>query len=680
MAKIKMDDGDLIEMLDKRVGISDRMRMDRLQLDELMMTCMAYYSGRQRFSISGGRIFDAFYDDDGENVSYKVNLVRARVHSGIAKILEVRSEFAVRPVDASTKARQLAELSNRVYEHMKEVSDWKRHQFIALLWKAVCGFAYLKVVWNPNKGEPERFYLSDPPVRTVIPESMLTPEQRTERVALDLFEDMPSGDVGLSVISPFSGRQDWSSRDAGMEGCHWFAERHWVDIDRVAEAYGIDEDDLQATPETEGLHNYEEAIAHMHSGSGSLPISWDTPRDKIGKRCLYVEMWQRPDSGNKKGLRVVYAGGRIVRKGHNPHIRDRSGWSHIPYVKDDWQPHAGRFASSGMVEDMIGPQFYLNEVRSLKLQFMRIKGLPDTYVGDRSGIDTDNMLAGGGRIYSVSEMSAVKVQHGPVPQMPVEVAQIGLEVESDLNKVASQSEVQAQAIPGDVRSGSAVRMLQQERFIGLSIPTECSMRTARDVGRILLTLGQMFYGPERVLKYLGKGNEWVVEKFNGADLVNDLVIIGQPSIMDTQSAQREEMLDAISAGAFNPQLDENTRTLILKALHYNTSDEIVRAQIQAETNQEIEIEEMLADPLKYGEIGYPVAEWEDHNRHVAVLLRYMNSLEFRNRDPNAKAIITKHWKDHQMFQVQAQMQEMQLLEAAKGAPGEKGQASQPRAK
>ncbi len=678
---INNSEGELIQMIDKRVGLHES-RLERLALEESWISNVAFWSGKQRFFFEQGRLYDAALDNPDEAVQYKVNLVRSRVLAACAKVLAVNAKFRVRPPTGTSRDRELAQLSEKVFDHIREVTDFEWHLMMATMWKAVCGSSFLKIQWDPMKGDPDRFYLSDPQSRRVIPEQMLTPAMKAEKDQSNLFEDYAPGDISVSVLSPFAAFQDTSSRDSQMAGCQWFAEKHYVDIDRIAERFGMDPKDIQPMEADAGLRNYEEAIAFMSNGSGLSLVDWAQPEDKRGKRTQYVELWQRPSKQYPKGMRVVYAGGRILNLNRaggldNPYAADRTGWAHIPYVKDDWCPHPGRFWGASLVEDLIGPQYYLNASRTVMMQFMETFGLPNTYVGDQAGIDTDNMPVGGGRIYQVNEVSSFKVQHGPPPQIPPDVARFMDVCEADLNKAAAQSEINADGLPGQLRSGSAVRAINEERFITLTVPGKSTLRTVRDAGKIALALGKMYYGEKRLMRYLGEDNEWVVEEFNGADLRNDFVIVGNPSVADTVASGREEMLDALQAGAFNPQFDEQTRALILKGLHYNTSDEFIKRTLQAERNQEREIQEMIKDPLKYGDEGYPVMEWEDHAKESAVIIAYMYTPEFKRLPVQTQALITDHWKKHQMFIQQAQMQAMQMAEAMKGIPGQKGQASQP---
>jgi hypothetical protein len=330
-----------------------------------------------------------------------------------------------------------------------------------------------------------------------------------------------------------------------------------------------------------------------------------------------------------------------------------------------------------MVEDLLGPQYYLNRARSLKAKFMETFGLPNTFIGDATQIDTDTMAAGGGKIYKMSEMSSVRVQTGPVPMMPREVAEFSLEALSDLNAAASQSEIEASALPGQMRSGAAIRAMSEERHMPLSIPAKLSVRAVRDAGRVMLAIGKLYYGDNRLMRYLGDDSEWIVEAFNGSDLVTNIQIVGEPSVTDTVAASRAEMLDAVQSGAFNPQFDAETRELILSGLYYNSSDEFMRRKLQAKRHAEGVIQQVISDPTRWAQTGYPVMEYQNHEVEARELVAFMYTPEFRRLDPLTQSILTKYWKDCTIYVQLAMQAQLQLQASLKGSPGEKGQASQP---
>lgn len=680
MAGPSTQEGAILELIHKRIGYHDY-RPERQWQEDAALINVAYWSGKQRifFDPANRSFAPGFGGPPEEDAGYQINMIESRVANAVARVLGVQAEFRAKPETGEMGDRELAALTDRVFDHIRSVSDWDWTRTMGTLWAAITGCVFYKIEWDPLKGDPTRYYSVDGRGKKVIPEAMLTPQMRAEMDAKGHFEDFPDGDLSLSVRSPFSIYQDTSARDGGIRDCQWIAESFYSDIDVVAERWNVDPKDLVPEDSGQGLRNYEEAIAFMSAGPVSQPfVGWTVPQDKRGKRVRYIEMWERPNREHKQGRRIVYAGKKILnldRMGgtKNPYAADRTGWAHLPYVKQDWTPHPGRFWGKSLVETLVGPQFYLNYTRSQMARFLSTFGLPNTYVEETSNLDTDTMQAGGGRIYKVGPG---KVQFGPVPQMPPDIGRFGDICLGDLNAAASQSEIEASALPGQMRSGAAIRSMNEDRYMPLTIPARCAVRAVRDVGQVALAIGKLRYTDDRLLKYLGEANDWVVEKFNGANLVTDLQIVGEPSVTDTLNSERAEMLDAVQSGAFNPQLDEETRLLILSGLHYNTSDEFVKRKLASKKNQEREIQAMIGDPAKWPD-GYPVLEWQDHAVEASTCVAFMYTPEFDKLDPFTQGLITQHWKQHQAFLQQAIEAQIALQAQAAGTPGEKGQASQP---
>lgn len=669
-------ESETIELVTTRVNPVG-LRFERTQMEELWLKCMAFWSGKQHFYIEGGQLRDLAADMSEHTVLYKANKCRAAVLRAVAKVQNVNATMRVRPASGSIKHRELAKLCDRLVEHQREVGDFRWTQTMSTLWKAICGSAFIKVYWNPDKGDPDRFFYGDAAKTTPIPEAMLSPMEVQEKEKQGLFLDLPPGEVQTAVVSPFAFFHDWTSRDKSVMGCRWAAERHYLDIPVVAEAFEIDEKDLQPDEGYNGLVNYEEAIAFMCSNVNTSPFMWNTPEDKRGRRCMYVEMWERPSRQYKRGRRIVYAGGKVLYDGENPYAASRSGLLHIPYVKDDWVPHPGRFWGASLMEDLTSPQYNLNDSRAKLAQHMRVFGQASTFVDDTTQLDTDNMTLEPGAVYKIPAGS--KVQAGPTPQLPPEVLQFGELCEKDLLDAAAQSEIGADSLPGQMRSGEAIRLMNEERHVTLSIPAETTVRVSRDVGRMMLELGKLFYDERRMLRYLGEDQQWEVRYFTGADITSDIVVIGQPDVSDTLANQRSEMLDSVAAGAFNPQFDDETRTLILKGLHFNTSDEFMTSKLLAERNQEREIEMMIADPRRFMDRPFPVRPYENHEVEMRVLVRFMYGERFRSLDPDTQSIIEMHYQMHMMALAQ-QMQEQQAIMPQQEQRAPKGTPSQPRPK
>ncbi len=677
---------ELLDLVLKRVGTSER-RQERLALEETWLTLRLFWENRSDVDVIGGRVFSGWtMDNDPDEIRYKVNMIRAQGDTSVAKVLSVDAQFQARPPTSSKRDRDAADVTNKVFQHIREVTDHQLTHHLSTTQAMIYGSSVVEVGWDPRLGEPDRYYYDAKESMMRVPPVLLNDQQKQQKEAMGLFEDLAPGDISLELHSPFGFHWDTASRDKGIAGCHWVATRHFVDIERVAEAFNVDEHSIMPVETDGGLINYEEAIAYMNGIYGSVLFSMPRPEEKRGKRTLMIHLWQRPDSKNKKGLHVVYAGGRILNADNceNPFGADRSRKAHLPFVKQDWKPRPGNFWGVGQVEDALQPQYYLNKARSSKIEYAEQHGMPPAFVSSDSGIDTDTMTLKPGALYRTRSSSPQPMQIGPAPQQTRDVLDANALCEGDLNKVMSQSPIDGGKMPGQIRSGAGIRSINEERFAGLTIPARMSVRSIRDTGNICLSIAKLRYSPttERLYRYYGEDNEWAVAAFTSMDIVNDIVIIGEPDVSDSIAGQREELLDMLNMGFFDPNLPPETRTLLIKAYRFKTADELISRQIQAENSQDREIEEMIADPLKYGDMGYPVMPWEDHQTEMNAIVAFMYSsdakaLQKTPEGARALAVITKHWQDHAMMlaQQQAAMQQMNGDSDQEDTPG---RASQPK--
>jgi hypothetical protein len=238
-------------------------------------------------------------------------------------------------------------------------------------------------------------------------------------------------------------------------------------------------------------------------------------------------------------------------------------------------------------------------------------------------------------------------------------------------------------MPGQIRSGSGVRAINESMTKGLTIPAQMSVDTICEFGNVGLSIAKLKYSPtkQRLYRYMGDSNEWAVQAFTGMDIVNDIVVVGEVDIADSIAGQREFVMDMVATGIFDPSVPPDLRAMIFKSLKYKTADGFIAEQTQAEDNEDREIQEMIADPLKYGELGYPVMPWENHAVAIKALVRFMYSNDFRNLDKQgevglrAKAVITMHWSQHAQMLAEQQAQEAAMQQAIGGGKEQKGQAS-----
>jgi hypothetical protein len=673
-------ESELLELVTRRINPQGR-SYDRVLLDQKWFKNLCFYSGKQHFYWEDGALIDASKELSEHQVLYMTNIVRNAVLRNAAMIMDVNARLGIAPQTETIRARQLADVSLQVFNnHIRKVTEYDDAiAMVQLIWRQCCGSSILKTTWNQHAGERQRIYLETKDKNSpVVLEEEMTHEQKRGKEEAREYVDTFIGEIAAENINLFGFYHDTSSREKAIRGCRWAGEHHWMDIDDFAEMVDVDPEDLAPDGESRGLENYEEALAFMGSNNFTSPFQWTEPEEKRGHRLTVRELWLRPSALEEYGAHVIVANGRVWnRDTKNPYAADRSGRLHIPYIKADWSPHPGRFYGSSLVEDMTSPQFQLNAARAAQATYVNEYGYPPTWLDRNSGINPKDVTMRPGAVYSVETTMSKGILPVTYPQLPPDIWNFGAVAEQDALKAASQAESSGDKLPGQLRSGDAVRAMNDERHRALSIPARQHVRSIRDFGINSLKLYQLFSPEERTLRYVGQDGRFAVRSFIGADLENEVVLIGEPSITDTLASRKGEVLDAVQAGALQPAVNPMDRRLFIEAMHFGSSDEMVTVLVQGKRHQEREILRMIEDPLKFGDIGYPVLEWEDHEAHIASLQTYMSGEEFVDIGVNAQAIIAKHLHDHQEQLANQQAQAAQLAAAMKGTPGQKGVASQP---
>jgi hypothetical protein len=644
---------------------------ERLAQEELMIRCMAFFIGKQYF-VQNGALLQDLAPVSPHEVRYRANIILPAVQRAAAKIAGVQGRFRVAPKSGSPKDRYTARISDKVLDHCRETNDYQDAKEEAVIWAAICGSGFLRTTWDPTRGEGNaKRYYNDEAGKLIMPRS------EDERMGLERagqFEDLAQGDIEFEPVSPFSFHYDWDSRRS-IRDCQWVAEANLVGIASVANKYNLQEKNIKPNDTPDGLAIWDEALAFMSSGNsirgGTTGFGYKPKQTEKDGRVLVTSYFHRPTKKYPRGLYIVRLGEEILFVKDNPY-RDTAP---LPYTKIDWVKVPGRFMGIGLVEQLLSPQFQYNESRAKLTQFQNVAGMPPLFNPSGSGVPSDVLLESG--VTYDYNPSVGAPTYGQAPQYPPEVANNAAMARAEVDTISSQADPDVSGAPGQMRSGEALRLWFDERDKPLSMVQRASLKLDRDTGRMALSLCRMNYTEERTLSLLGDTGEFQYTAFKGADLHNDVRIIGEPSNPDSVNAFKAEVSDLIQLGAMDPANNKEHWRLLVDAQRWNTFDEASQDWARDKENQEREIAEMVADPAKWMEQPYPVLPFEEHDVHAKTLARFMKGDDFRSLDTATQSVLFQHYMLHVQQVEAAQQAAMEQAEAMKGTPGAKGKASQP---
>lgn len=653
-------------MDDKSIG-PERRSLERLWFDNFH-----YYAGAQWFE--RGRIVPRTpRGNDPNRVRHQANMTLVKVLRAVSRLLQVNGTLRVAPHSGHREDRHAAKMAETVFEHLKQATSWHRRRAAQLLDAAIYGSGVMKVTFDPSGGRPLRLYMKSDR-RTPDIEAHLdhTGKLRQEKEREGLFRDIAEGEVALSNPTPFQLHWDPACRTSFEDQtCSWASQVSYVPTSWVKERYGAE---VEADGDVSQAELYERAIAFSAqlAGEASGASMGLEPRSMQGKLVRLIEFFERPlKSNGGRGRYILVAGDQVIRNDWNPYVASENP---IPFVKMDWFPIRGRFIGGSLVEQLRPAQRAYNFSRSHEMGYQKASGHAKVFLPKGSGVKAVQMVALHGPIYEYNAGVGPPV-FAPAPNMPPYIAENRNVARQEMDLIAGQSDPTDSKLPGQLRSGQAIGLMQADNNLILTLTSEEALRSAAATGTQMLQVVSTHYDEPRVIQVLGRGNEFDVREFTGADLKGhtQIRVFGEPGRLETAEAWRATVSDMVELGLLNAA-DPQDRMLALKALNFHTADELLNVKLLQETDEERILQRMIEDPAYMPE----VMPFHDPEVRMRVLERELNSKDFEEHSPDVQGKLVMRWQAMTVVYQRRIEAQMELMAATQGAPGEKGQASQPR--
>jgi hypothetical protein len=625
-----------------------------------------YYAGTQ-WAVWGELGLRPPRSMDPNQRRYKENLILPKVTRAVAKLSQINGEFRVAPKSSDRKDRHAAKIGDLIFAHLRQTTKFQAKRRRALTWAAICGSGYLKVTWDPDKGDALRIYHRSRGDKQPTIAPYYDDELRRQKDEAGEFRDLYEGDISVEVVSPFQLHWDPIAKDEGLDGCKWVAQVSACLVEDVKNRYGVQ---VEASETDRGAEYYERQIAFLADGLGAGAATM--AKSEIGKRVRVIEYFERPSKSNRmEGRYILVAGDHVIRSGRNPYAATGSP---LPFVKVDWFPMPGRFTGLSLVDQLRGPQREHNEARAHAISFRAANGHAPTFLAKGAGVKPVQMAGIHGAIYEYNSAYPPPV-FGSVPQLPPYIFELANQAQRAMNEISAQSDPANGKLPGQIRGAPGIQMMQADNNAILTPTSESMLEAVAEAGTQMLQLAGLFYDTPRVVQVIGKGGEFDVESFMGADLRGhyQLKIYGQPGSLETAESYQAKVMEMTQMGILNVA-DPNDRTLALKALNFGTESEIVNSKLRQESAAERALARMIEDPMFFPQ----AMPWHDPAVYTRVLEDYMNSQEFDQVDDLAKQKISQVWQAYSQIIQQKMQAQMAMMEASKGQPSMPGVASQPK--
>lgn len=651
-----------LEFVRSRVD-PDGQSAERKAFEEQWFASVGLFAGI-KFVAAAGTVRQ-FRSYSQQQETYNAPLILPMVLRYLAKLRSINPKAVVLPMSDEWEDMQAARLALKAHEHAVEVTRFKARRARSLRWAAVCGSGFLKVCFDPTRGVPDRIYVDEDGRATWAPRA--DPKLRAQYEQAGLFRDVFPGEIDCQVVEPWQVWPDPNARDGGIDDCEWVNIRTVRTIGSIFNETGV-----RVSPDSDALRGaelYREAIAFMAAGqTGTAPA---VRRARIDP-CVYQdEMFVRPSRDYPKGRYIRIAGTEILEDRDNPYV---ASGSPIPLVKYDCFPCPGRFWGLSLVELLRGSNRAYQASRGHAMNMQARNGFAPTFIDKGSGISPVNIKGLHGLLLEINPNTRPPFIGQP-PTLPEYILRNAETARLEMQQISAQTDPSTSKLPGQLRSGDAIRAVQADSNLILTESVESMFEADENAGRMMLQLIGMHYDGARLLQVFGPGSEIDPVYLKGADLRGHyrLKLVVQPGDIDSAESRDAKIMDAAQLKILNPENPEH-QMLMLRALRFHSSDDYVNALLGQESSEERAIATIIDSG---GEEMPQVAPWFDPMVRSKVLERRLNSRAFELYSPQIQQALAARWMQFSMM-IQKQMEaQLQAAAAIKGSPGAKGEASQP---
>lgn len=312
------------------------------------------------------------------------------------------------------------------------------------------------------------------------------------------FIETEEGTVGMGEVRAcvYSGLEVIWEPGVDFEDSRWFAIEH-----------ARPKDDVEAEEGFLGGSLNPDADEHTMIAGRERP--------KGGNLVMVTEYFERPSAGVPKGRRCTYANGREIFAPENYPLEDAKGNTidevclHRAVYSIDGSSDRHRGLVQSMIEIMRAYDYGANKSAEY-LQLVLVPQLIAPEGAVKGEVDDEP-----GSVVEVDEEALAngEVKWREMPSMPREFGDVQDRAQAALGFVSNDN-----AIPSQVESGKGIEAFRQKDAVAWQDFLEDLARVHAAVGRDILSIVQVRYTEERLLKFRGSTGWETLADFRGADI------------------------------------------------------------------------------------------------------------------------------------------------------------------
>ena len=447
----------------------------------------------------------------------------------ISKLSRVRPVLTTRPGTNSQEDIRSAKVGTMVLKNVYYDEDVTDKMAELIGWLEGCGTAFLKNVWDPNKG------------RAVA--MMQNGDEQSETLR--------EGDIDVVVVPAQEIFPD-SSYHQNIAQCKSIIHAKAYHVDDIEEIWG-----KRIQPESTTVMQMQKSL----NGIGGLGYGiggFNYVSTSLTSHALVKEYSERPTKRFPKGRLIIVAGGQLLSYVEElPFLVGKDAGPSFNFTKIDCIKRQGCFWGRSIIERLIPIQRRYNALRNRKAEALNRIAIGQWIVENDSlvaGIEAFETQAGApGAIHEIRRNTThePKMVQTPPLQGDFQIEERSLLQEFSMMSGVSELSRQSAAPPG-VKSGVALSIALEQDDTRLSSTAGNIESGMIDSGKQWLRLYKQFAKGPRTMRDIGKDNIVNILDWTGADIRSDDVVIeGTSAIVESPAQKRQMTFDLLQAGLFN---------------------------------------------------------------------------------------------------------------------------------
>jgi len=547
-----------------------------------------------------------------------VNRILPTVQNRLARLCKNPPRYDVPPNSSDEEDKDAARLAVQVLNSLWETAQINRKRIPLTMWLQQCGVAYFKVCWDPTLGAKK----------------VVKKEPAPDQEGADVYEIVSEGDIRVDVCSFFEVFPDPLAKS--WDEVRYVIQAKIRPIDYFANQYPerghlVKEEDCWLNSLT-----YEQRINSINTTTGAGSVS-----SQMKNSAIEISFYEKASKKHPHGRHLIVANGVKLKDDVLP-------VDELPFVKFDDIVVGGKFNSEAIITHLRPLQDQINRGKTMRAAWLnrtltgkytvpRGANLAREALNDQSGevLEYDQLPNGGG-----------KPEPLDTPSIPQYAYQEEDTLKLDMDDTAGINQASRGQMPSSSIPAIGMQLLVEQDDTRIGVETEGHEYSYADLGRILLKFVDEFYVTERLLKIVGKNQEYLVQKFKGEDLRGnfDVKVVRGSTLPGSKVLKRQEIMNLHQQGYFGNPQDPLVLQNVLSWLEYGDiyqawkRHSLRMAQIQRGIRM---IEEFHEKP--------PVSEFDDHVLWIQELDDYRISEKFHKLDEQQQAYLVTCINEHANF-------------------------------